>query len=68
MFRPVCRHSINEAKVNLSGASKGLDGLNTAAKNVDMNSLGRGVETVTAKFSALQVMGVTALLILQIQQ
>ena len=48
-------------KLNLSGASKGLDGLNTAAKNVDMNSLGRGVETVTAKFSALQVMGVTAL-------
>ena len=25
-------------KLNLSGASKGLDGLNTAAKNVDMNS------------------------------
>ena len=48
-------------KLNLSGASKGLDNLNSAAKNVDMNGLGRGVETVTTKFSALQVMGVTAL-------
>ena len=48
-------------KLNLSGASKGLDDINASAKNVNMNGLGSAVETVTAKFSALQVMGVTAL-------
>lgn len=48
-------------KLNLSGASKGLEGLNSAAKRVDMSGLGSGVEAVTAKFSALQVIGVTAL-------
>ena len=48
-------------KLNLSGASKGLSDLNTAAKNVNMSGLGGAVESVTAKFSALQVMGVTAL-------
>ena len=48
-------------KLNLTGASKGLDGLNAAAKNVNISGLGGAVDTVTAKFSALQVMGVTAL-------
>ena len=48
-------------KLNLTGASKGLEDVNTAAKKVDMNGLAKGVETVTAKFSALQVMGTTAL-------
>ena len=48
-------------KLNLSGASKGLENINTAAKNVNMSGLGAGVEAVQAKFSALQVIGVTAL-------
>lgn len=48
-------------KLNFSGASKGLEDVNYAAKNVDMTGLGRAVETVSANFSALQVMGVTAL-------
>ena len=48
-------------KLNLTGASKGLSDLGSAAKNVDMNGLAKGVETVRAKFSALEVMGVTAL-------
>lgn len=48
-------------KLNLSGASKGLDEINSSAKKVDMSVLGNGIETVKAKFSALQVMGVTAL-------
>lgn len=48
-------------KLNLTGASKGLGDLNTAAKNVNMSGLGSAVESVSAKFSALQVMGVTAL-------
>ena len=48
-------------KLNFSGATKGLDDLNVAAKNVNMSGLGSAVESVSAKFSALQVMGVTAL-------
>ena len=48
-------------KLNLSGASKGLESVNTAVKKVDMSRLGNAVETVRAKFSALEVMGVTAL-------
>ena len=47
--------------LNLSGASKGLEDVNTAARKVDMSGLGKGVEVVQAKFSALQVMAVTAL-------
>ena len=35
--------------------------LNKAANNVDMSGLSKGIETVQTKFSALQVMGVTAL-------
>lgn len=47
--------------LNLTSSAKGLENLGNAAKNVDMRGLGGAVETVTAKFSALQVMGVTAL-------
>lgn len=48
-------------KLNLSGASKGLENVQTAAKKVDMTGISNGVETIRAKFSALEVMGVTAL-------
>lgn len=48
-------------KLNLNGAAKGLDNLNASARKVDMSSLGNGVEAVRSKFSALEVMGVTAL-------
>ena len=48
-------------KLNLTGASKGLESINTAAKNVNMSGLGSAVESVSAKFSALQIAGVTAL-------
>ena len=48
-------------KLNLSGATKGLEEVDKAAKKVDMNGLGNAVETVRVKFSALQVMGITAL-------
>lgn len=48
-------------KLNFRGATRGLDEVGAAASKVDMRGLGSGVETVTAKFSALQVMGVTAL-------
>lgn len=47
--------------LNFTGAAKGLEDVGSAAKKVDMHGLGSAVETVSAKFSALQVMGVTAL-------
>ena len=47
--------------LNFNGASKGLDNVNNAVKNVDMNPLSSGVEAVRMKFSALDVMAVTAL-------
>lgn len=47
--------------LNLNGAAKGLSAVNSAAKNCNLGPLSTGVESVTAKFSALQVMGVTAL-------
>lgn len=48
-------------KLNLTGATKGLESVNNAAKNVNLNGIGSAVETVQAKFSAMQVVGVTAL-------
>lgn len=47
--------------LDFRGAEKGLDNLNAASKNVNMSGLSAGVEAVQAKFSALQVIGVTAL-------
>lgn len=50
-------------KLNFKGAVKGAESINSAAKgmNVSMSGLGGSVEQVSLKFSALQVMGVTAL-------
>jgi tape measure domain-containing protein len=47
--------------LNLTGASKGLEDVGDAARNCNVSALGNAVETVKAKFSALQIMGVTAL-------
>lgn len=47
--------------LNLEGAAKGLDNIGSAAKNVNMSGLGGAVDTVKAKFSALEVIAVTAL-------
>lgn len=48
-------------KLNFTGASKGLEDIGSSARKVDMSGLANGVETVHAKFSALQVIGTTAL-------
>ena len=48
-------------KLNLSGASKGLENIDSASKKVNMNGLGGAIESVKVRFSALEVMGVTAL-------
>ena len=50
-----------QQKLHLDGATKGLENVDAAAKKVNMSSLSNAVETVQAKFSALQVIGVTAL-------
>ena len=47
--------------LDLDGAAKGLDELGAAAKKCDMSMLGRSVETVQAKFSAFEVVAMTAL-------
>ena len=47
--------------LNLEGASKGLENVSAAAKNVNLSTLGGAVESIRMKFSALEVMGVTAL-------
>lgn len=47
--------------LHLDGAAKGLENVNAAARGIDMNPLSSGIETVKSKFSALEVMAVTAL-------
>ena len=47
--------------LRLDGAAKGFDNIDTAARGVNFSGLSSAVETVKYKFSALEVMGVTAL-------
>ena len=47
--------------LNLTGASKGLENISAAAKNVNFSGLSGAVENVRLKFSAFEVMAVTAL-------
>ena len=47
--------------LNMDGAAKGFEQIDNAAKKVNMNGLGSAVESVRVKFSALEVMAVTAL-------
>jgi tape measure domain-containing protein len=47
--------------LNFKGASKGLEEINTVSKKVDFSGMSNGIETVQAKFSSLQVIGMTAL-------
>lgn len=47
--------------LHLDGASKGLENVGSAVKKVDFAPLSTAAETVQAKFSAMEVMAVTAL-------
>lgn len=47
--------------LDMDGATKGLESIDSAAKKVDMSRLGSAVETVKTRFSALEIMAVTAL-------
>ncbi len=48
-------------KLNLTGASKGLENINTAANKVNMSGMAGALDTVHSKFSAMEIIGVTAL-------
>ena len=48
-------------KLNLTGASKGLENINTSANKVNMSGMSKAIDSVQSKFSALEIMGVTAL-------
>lgn len=50
-----------KSKLNFSGASKGFSEMGNSVKQVSFDALGRSVDAVQAKFSALQVVGMTAL-------
>lgn len=47
--------------LKLENAAKGLSAVAAAAKNTNLDSVGTGVDNLAAKFSALSVIGVTAL-------
>ena len=47
--------------LKLTEATKGLQNISNEAKNVDMSGIASAVDTLKVRFSALQVMGVTAL-------
>lgn len=50
-----------KTKLHFPGASKGLEEIGQTAKRVDFSGMSSGIQTVQMKFSALQVMGITAL-------
>ena len=47
--------------LNMEGATKGLENVDAASKKLNFSGLSSAVETVQAKFSAFEVMAVTAL-------
>lgn len=47
--------------LNFDKSAKGLESINAASRNVNMTGLGSAIDTIHAKFSALEIMGVTAL-------
>ena len=55
--------TLEKLKQSLSfkGGTKGLENVSAAAKNVNFSSMQSGIDAVTSHFSALEVMGVTAL-------
>ena len=47
--------------LNFKDSAKSLEGISESAKKVNMSGLSGAIDTVHAKFSALEVIGVTAL-------
>ena len=50
-----------KAALKFPSSSKSLDSISNAAKKVDFSGMQKGIETVNARFSAMQVVGMTAL-------
>lgn len=50
-----------KAKLNFKGQADGLDKISSSIKKMNFNPMVHGIQTVQAQFSALEVMGVTAL-------
>ena len=50
-----------KSKLNLKGAADGLKNVSSAVKNVDFSPMSTGLETVQAKFSAMEVVAMTAI-------
>ena len=50
-----------KTKLNLNGASKGLENIDAAAKKVDLSNVSNAAENLRVKFSVLDVVGVTAI-------
>lgn len=50
-----------KSSLDLTGASKGLEDISAAASKCDMSPLHDALENVKVKFSALEIMGITAL-------
>lgn len=48
-------------KLSFKGATKGLESIDSASKKVNMTGLANAVDTVSVRFSALQIAGTTAL-------
>lgn len=48
-------------KLNLSGASKGLNDVNAAAKNNNLHHLSNAAETARLRLSAMEIVGMTAI-------
>ena len=47
--------------LNLTGATKGLEEVSTATKSIDMSRLSSAIDTIQSRFSAMGIIGVTAL-------
>ncbi len=48
-------------KLNFTGATKGIKEIDKAAKSVDMSTLSKSADTIKMKFSAMEVVAMTAL-------
>ena len=47
--------------LNFTGATKGLENIDRAAKKLDLSTVGSSVDAIPVKFNAMQIAGVTAL-------
>src|SRR6185436_487765 len=47
--------------LKLDGASKGLNDVGTASKNLSLANIATGVENIASKFTAMSIIGITAL-------